>query len=106
MSWIRKLSQTIWHFQYHIVWVPKHRYQVLKGPIGSEFETCIHVFSDQQLCEIFELNVCELILFIYWGNQLWSRGYCVNTVGLDTEMAAKYFRHQEQKKRESEKPKH
>ena len=57
MSRFRKLSQTIWHCQYHIVWVPKYRYRVLKGAIGSEVENCIHVFSEQQRCEILELNV-------------------------------------------------
>ncbi len=57
MSRFRKLSQTIWHCQYHIVWVPKYRYRVLKGGIGREVEACIHVFSEQQGCEILELNV-------------------------------------------------
>ena len=38
----------------------------------------------------------------YWGNHFWSRGYCVDTVGLDTEMIAKYIRYQEQKERASE----
>ena len=138
MSRFRKLSQTIWHCQYHIVWVPKYRYRVLKGAIGSEVETCIHVFSEQQHCEVKELNVqidhVHLLVMIppkvsisgyvgtvkgrtairvlnkfrklkekpYWGNHFWSRGYCVDTVGLDTEMVAKYIRYQEQKERESE----
>jgi putative transposase len=57
MSRFRKLSQTIWHCQYHIVWVPKYRYRVLKGVVGSEVEDCIHVFSEQQHCEVMELNV-------------------------------------------------
>jgi len=26
----------------------------------------------------------------YWGNQFWSKGYCVDTVGLDEEMIRKY----------------
>ena len=28
MSRFGKLSQTIWHCQYHIVWVPKYRFRV------------------------------------------------------------------------------
>ena len=42
----------------------------------------------------------------YWGNHSWARGYCVDTVGLDTEMIRKYIRYQETKKKKSEKPKY
>lgn len=57
MSRFRKLSHTIWHCQYHIVWVPKYRYRVLRGQIGSEVSSCIRAFSEQQKAEIVELNV-------------------------------------------------
>ncbi len=30
----------------------------------------------------------------YWGNHFWSRGYCVDTVGLDTEKIRKYVKYQ------------
>jgi putative transposase len=33
----------------------------------------------------------------YWGNRFWARGYCVDTVGLDTEMIRKYVKHQDNK---------
>jgi len=35
----------------------------------------------------------------YWGNHFWSRGYCVDTVGLDSEMIRKYVKYQEAKER-------
>ena len=35
----------------------------------------------------------------YWGNSLWSKGYCVDNVGLDAEMIRKYVRYQEEKER-------
>ena len=57
MSRFRKLSQTLWHCQYHIVWVPKYRYRVLSGQIGQEVENCISAFSEQLSFEIIELNV-------------------------------------------------
>ena len=38
----------------------------------------------------------------YWGNQFWSRGYCVDTVGLDSEKVRKYVKYQEQKERQEE----
>ena len=31
----------------------------------------------------------------YWGNHFWSKGYCVDTVGLNTEMVQKYVKYQE-----------
>ena len=142
MSRFKKLSQTIWHCQYHIVWVPKYRFRVLKGDIAREVEKCIRTFSAQKACDIVELNVqtdhVHLLIFIppkvsvsgyvgtvkgrtairilnkfrqlkkkpYWGNHFWARGYCVDTVGLDTEMIRKYVKYQETKERDSENPKY
>ena len=40
----------------------------------------------------------------YWGNHFWSKGYCVDTVGLDEEMIKRYVKYQEeQDKREDTK---
>ena len=57
MSRFRMLSQTIWHGQYHIVWVPKCRFRILAGRIGEEVTNYVRAFSEQQQCEIIELNV-------------------------------------------------
>ena len=38
----------------------------------------------------------------YWGRHLWSRGYCVSTIGLNEEQIRKYVRWQERKDREAE----
>ena len=38
----------------------------------------------------------------YWGRPLWSRGYCVSTVGINEEQIRKYVRWQEQKERAAE----
>ena len=57
MSRFRKLSQTLWCCQYHIVWVPKYRYRILEGQISKDVTEFIRAFSDQQGCEILELNV-------------------------------------------------
>jgi putative transposase len=138
MSRFRKLSQTIWHCQYHIVWVPKYRFRILSGKVANEVENCIRAFSEQLGCEIIEMNIqidhVHLIVMVppkvsisgyagtvkgrtairvfnrfrklkekpYWGNHFWARGYCVDTIGLDSEMVKKYVKYQEQKERESE----
>jgi putative transposase len=31
----------------------------------------------------------------YWGNHFWSRGYFVNTVGIDEDMIRRYVKYQE-----------
>ena len=133
MSRFQKLSHVIWHCQYHIVWVPKYRYKVLKGKIGEEVRKTIIVQSERLGCEIVELNVqvdhIHLLIKVppkvcisalmgvmkgksairvfskfpelkqrpYWGNHFWAEGYCVDTVGLDSEMIQKYVKYQEDK---------
>lgn len=57
MSRFQKLTHVIWHCQYHIVWVPKYRFRVLKGPIRYEVYNCVQVYSARLGCEVVELNV-------------------------------------------------
>ena len=38
----------------------------------------------------------------YWGRHLWSRGYCVSTVGLDEEKVRQYVQWQEEKEKQIE----
>ena len=38
----------------------------------------------------------------YWGQHLWSRGYCVSTVGLDEEQIRKYVKWQEARDKRDE----
>ena len=135
MSRFSKLSQTVWHCQYHIVFCPKYRYRVLEGSVKKEVEECVKIFTSSQKCELVELNVqidhVHLLVKIppkisvstfmgiikgrtairvlnkfrklkqkpFWGNHLWSRGYCVDTVGLDLEMIRKYVKYQEDKEK-------
>ncbi len=59
MSRFRKLSQTIWHCQYHIVWTPKYRYRMLSGDIAQDVKDCVCRFSERLGCEVTEMNVQE-----------------------------------------------
>ena len=133
MSRFRKLSQTIWYCQYHIIWTPKYRFKILTGKVAREVENCIRAFSQQLEAEIIELNIqmdhVHLLVMLppkvsvstyvgtvkgrtairvfnkfkelknkpYWGNHFWSRGYCVDTVGLNSEMVQKYIKFQDEK---------
>ncbi len=138
MSRFRKLSHTLWHCQYHIVWVPKYRHRILAGNVGHEVSNCIRAFSQQKGIEIVEMNIqpdhVHLLVMIppkvsvsdycgmvkgrsairvfnkfkelkqrpYWGNHFWTESYCVDTVGLDSEMIRKYVKYQEAKERSFE----
>ena len=138
MSRFRKLSHAIWHCQYHIVWVPKYRYRILRGAVREAVREGVQAICGYAGCEIVELNVqadhVHMIAMVppkvaiselmgrvkgqssikifkqfrdlrekpYWGNHFWSRGYCVDTVGVDAEMIRKYVRFQEKKERYEE----
>jgi putative transposase len=38
----------------------------------------------------------------YWGRHLWSRGYCVSTIGIDEQRIREYVKWQEKKEQEME----
>lgn len=57
MSRFRKLSHTLWHCQYHFIWVPKYRFRILSGSVAEEVSNCIRAFVEQQKSEVVELNV-------------------------------------------------
>ena len=38
----------------------------------------------------------------YWGNHFWSKGYCVDSIGLDEDMIRKYVRYQEKREKQQE----
>ena len=107
MSRFKKLAQTIWYCQYHIVWVPKYRFRILKDEVAEEVENCIRAFSEQQGGEILELNVQvdHVHLLALVPPKVSISGY-VGTVGLDAEMIRKYIKYQKDKERKTEKPKY
>src|SRR5512147_1728044 len=57
VSRFRKLSHTIWHCQYHVVWVPKYRFRILTGSVRMALETGIRAICGFAGCEVVELNV-------------------------------------------------
>ena len=38
----------------------------------------------------------------YWGNHFWTRGYFVNTVGINEEQIRRYVKYQEEREKEEE----
>ena len=57
MSKYRKLSHVVFKCDYHIVWVPKYRFRVLKGAIKGLVEHDIRMLCEWKSCVVEELNV-------------------------------------------------
>jgi len=57
MSRYKRMSQTIWFCEYHIVWCPKYRFRILDGKIKEEVEHAIRAQTQQMGCEVVEMNV-------------------------------------------------
>jgi putative transposase len=38
----------------------------------------------------------------YWGNHFWTKAYCADTVGLDTEKMRAYVKYQEKREQSAE----
>ena len=38
----------------------------------------------------------------YWGNHFWSRGYFINTVGMDADLVQRYVKYQETEEKRQE----
>ena len=57
MSKYKKLSHVIYKCEYHIVWVPKYRFRILKGQIKKLVEEDIRMLCEWKKSEVLELNV-------------------------------------------------
>jgi len=53
----KKLTHTVYHCNYHIVFVPKYRFRVLDGKIQEFVETKLRQISEWYQVEIEELSV-------------------------------------------------
>jgi putative transposase len=57
MSKYRKLSHVVYKCDYHIVWVPKYRFRILKGAIKELVDHDIRMLCEWKQCVVGELNV-------------------------------------------------
>ena len=57
MSKYKKLSHVIYKCDYHIVWVPKYRFRILKGVVKELVTADIRVLCERKSCEVLELNI-------------------------------------------------
>lgn len=59
MAKYRKASHVVYKCDYHIVWVPKYRFRILKGAIKELVEQDIRMLCEWKGCVVEELNVQE-----------------------------------------------
>jgi putative transposase len=59
MSKYKKLSHVVFKCDYHIVWVPKYRFRILKGIVKDLLDHDIRMLCEWKGCEVIELNVQE-----------------------------------------------
>ena len=59
MSKYKKLSHVIYKCDYHIVWVPKYRFRILKGSIKDLLGQDIRMLCEWKQCDIQELSIQE-----------------------------------------------
>ncbi len=59
MGKYKKLSHVIYKCDYHIVWVPKYRFRILKGAVKELVDNDVRMLCEWKSCEVLELNVQE-----------------------------------------------
>jgi len=79
---------------------PDHIHLVLSIPPKYAVSTVMGYLKGKLALRLFQRY--ERLGRKYWGRHLWSRGYCISTVGLDEEKIRLYVKWQEQKDKKAE----
>ncbi len=74
-----------------------HVHLLAKVPPKVSISQFMGVLKGKTAIRVFH-KFPELKTKPYWGNHFWAKGYCIDTVGLDSEMIRKYVKYQEQNK--------
>ena len=115
----RRSAHAVFDIKWHVVWITKYRYKVLKGRVAERTRDLI-----RQICEARDvvivrgavspdLSASKLVQYIkwrssgklqdefpglrkrYWGQHLWARGYFCATVGaVDEKTIREYIENQ------------
>ena len=71
-----------------------HVHLLIKVPPKISISSLMGTLKGKSAIRVFN-KFPELKQRPYWGNHFWAAGYCVDTVGLDSEMIKKYVKYQE-----------
>ena len=79
---------------------PDHVHMVIWMPPKYSVSNFMGYLKGKMALRLF--NRFEHLSRRYWGRHLWSRGYCVSTVGLDEEKILRYVKWQEKRDRDQD----
>jgi len=79
-----------------------HIHLILSIPPILSISEVMGILKDKTAIKIFKIFPL-LKKKTYWGNNFWSRCYCVSTIGLDETKIRKYVKYQEDKEKQEEK---
>ena len=79
---------------------PDHVHLVVSIPPKYAVSSFVGYLKGKLAIQMF--NRYEHLGRRYWGRHLWSRGYCVSTIGLDEEKIRKYVAWQEKREKQLE----
>ena len=71
-----------------------HVHLLIKVPPKVSISSLMGTLKGKSAIRVFA-QFPELKQRPYWGNHFWAEGYCVDTVGLDSEMIEKYVKYQD-----------
>jgi len=71
-----------------------HVHILIKVPPKVSISSLMGALKGKSAIRVFN-KFPELKQRPYWGNHFWAEGYCVDTVGLDSEMIQKYVKYQD-----------
>jgi putative transposase len=81
-----------------------HIHLVVSVPPKLSISRLMGILKGKTAIKIFK-SYPQLKQKPYWGNHFWSRGYCVDTIGLDEEKIRKYVQFQEKQEKVEEQQK-
>jgi len=76
-----------------------HVHMLVKVPPKYSLSEYVGMVKGRTAIRIFK-QYGELKERPYWGNHFWTKGYCVDTVGLDEDKIRKYVKYQEKQERQ------
>ncbi len=99
-------GHTLHDIKYHLVWITKYRYQVLRGAVAERARDVIREICMAREVQIIRGSLAPDHVHMlvscppklapakrrrYWGQHLWARGYFCATVGAVDEETIKAY---------------
>ena len=75
-----------------------HVHLIVSVPPKISISQLMGILEGKTAIKIFK-SYPQLRTKPYWGNHFWSKGYCVDKIGLDEDKIKKYLKYQEEQER-------